>query len=159
VVVDTSALMALLLAEPDARLVAEALEDDPSPIIAAPTLVEAMIVTEARLGAEGVLDLQRILAEADIITVPFDEGDAFLAAEAWRRFGKGRHSAGLNLGDCFAYAVATRRGERLLFVGDDFGHTDVEAALGPEGFVPENRAAEEAASATAADLVLDAVAG
>lgn len=86
---------------------------------------------EARLGAEGVLDLQRILAEAGIVTMPFDQADGLVAAEAWRRFGRGRHPAGLNLGDCFGCAVATRLRERLLVVGGGFGQTDVNPALGP----------------------------
>jgi len=118
VVVDTSALIAVLLGEPEAEEVAALLERS-IVVVPAPTLVETGIVAESRLGPDGVLDLQALLEEAEVAVEPFTEGDARAALDAWRRFGKGRHPAGLNLGDCFAYAVAARRGDSLLFVGDD----------------------------------------
>lgn len=127
-VVDTSALLALLLGEPDAPAVAACLEREDA-VVAAPVLVEAGIVAEARLGAKGVLDLMTVLEEAEVTVEAFTAADARAAMEAWRRFGKGRHPAGLNLADCYSYALAVRRGDSLLFVGDDFGRTDVRPAL------------------------------
>jgi ribonuclease VapC len=90
--------------------------------------VEATIVEEARLGAQGVVNLQRILAAASIRTIPFDPTDADAAIEAWRRYGRGKRPAGLNLGDCYSYAAAIRRQAPLLFVGDEFSQTDVDVA-------------------------------
>lgn len=119
-VIDTSALLALLLGEPEAERVAHALEAARETVIAAPTLVEAMIVAQARLGPDGVLDLEQVLREAAISVEPFDSNAARAAVDAWRRFGKGRHPAALNLGDCYAYGLAATRGDSLLFVGDDF---------------------------------------
>ena len=127
-VVDTSALIAVLLGEPEAEEVAALLERS-IVVVPAPTLVETGIVAESRLGPDGVLDLQALLEEAEVAVEPFTEGDARAALDAWRRFGKGRHPAGLNLGDCYAYAVAVRRGDSLLFVGDDFARTDACPAL------------------------------
>jgi ribonuclease VapC len=71
-----------------------------------------------------------LLGVPEVAVEPFTQGDARAALDAWRRFGNGRHPAGLNLGGCFAYAVAARRGDSLVFVGDDFAHTDVRPALG-----------------------------
>jgi ribonuclease VapC len=73
--------------------------------------------------------IDRLLAQARAEVVPFTAEHAALALEGWRRFGKGRHPAGLNLGDCFAYALAKARGEPLLFKGNDFAQTDVKAAI------------------------------
>ena len=127
-VIDTSALIAVLLGEPEAEAVA-ALEAS-IVVVPAATLVEAGIVAESRLGPDGALDLTTLLEEAEVAVEPFTQGDARAALDARRRFGNGRHPAGLNLGDCFAYAVAARRGDSLLFVGDDFAQTDVRPALG-----------------------------
>jgi ribonuclease VapC len=124
-VIDTSALMGLLLGEPSARAIANALEQDPDPLISAATLVEVFIVTEARLGAEGVLKLEQILREARVNVEVVDEADARSAIDAWRSFGKGRHPARLNFGDCFAYALAARREEPILCTGADFARTDI----------------------------------
>lgn len=98
-------------------------------VVAAPTKAEAFIVAEARLGPQGTLNLQRILRIADIAVTPFDDEDAEAALEAWRLYGRGRHPAGLNLGDCYSYAAAKRAGVPLLFVGNDFAKTDVMSAL------------------------------
>ena len=92
--------------------------------------MEASIVAESRLGPDGALDLTTLLEEAEVAVEPFTQGDARAALDARRRFGNGRHPAGLKLGGCFAYAVAARRGDSLLFVGDDFAQTDVRPALG-----------------------------
>jgi ribonuclease VapC len=124
-VVDTSALMGLLLGEPTAPAIADVLEQEPDSTISAATLVEVFIVAEARLGADGVLKLEQILRETGIEVVAVDQTDAHRAIEAWRSFGKGRHPAGLNLGDCFVYALAATRGEPILCTGSDFARTDI----------------------------------
>ena len=124
-VVDTSALMAILLGEPDAERCIAALEAQSQVMISAATLAEAMIVAGRRnIGGE-----MNALVEGlgfEIVTV----SGAGLAkvAEAYARWGKGVHTASLNFGDCFAYALARELGRPLLFVGDDFSKTDIEAA-------------------------------
>jgi ribonuclease VapC len=125
VVVDTSALVALLLAEPSAPAVARCMERARRLVISAATLVETTIVVEARLGPDGVLRLDQVLREAEIVVAPVDVENAHVAVDAWRTFGKGRHPAGLNYGDCFAYALAHHRDESLLCVGDDLPLTDL----------------------------------
>lgn len=89
------------------------------------SFVEISIVIESRYGAEGLRDLDRFISRANIQLVPVDEEQGQLARSAFSRFGKGRHRAGLNYGDCFSYATAMSLGERLLSKGDDFIHTDV----------------------------------
>jgi ribonuclease VapC len=91
-------------------------------------VLEAAIVIEAKLGEAGGAQLDLWLYKADVEIVPVDAAQAEEARRAWRRFGKGRNPAGLNFGDCFSYALATTRSERLLFKGDDFARTDIEAA-------------------------------
>ena len=125
-VVDTSALIALLLDEPQAEAIGLALADSSPVVIGAPTLVEAMIVAEARLGPEGSLALEQVIRHAEIEVAPLDESAAREAIDGWRRFGKGRHPAALNLGDCYSYGLARRLDAALLYIGDDFTHTDVE---------------------------------
>jgi ribonuclease VapC len=125
-VVDTSSLVALLLAEPQAAEIAAHLEHSRVSVISAATLVEAMIVVESRLGPDGVLRLEQILREAEIETVPVDDGHARAAVDAWRAYAKGRHRAALNYGDCFTYALADQRGDAVLCVGDDFRRTDLD---------------------------------
>ena len=127
-VVDTSALLAVVFGEPDASRYAEAMLAD-QVVVSAATLVEASIVVEARQGPEAVRDLTLLLEEVGAEVAPLDEEAAALAVAAWRRFGRGRHPAGLNLGDCYSYATAVGRGEPLLFKGDDFAATDVTAAI------------------------------
>ena len=124
-VVDSSALVAILLGEPEGDALAVALAAAEMPVICAPNWLEAMMVTTVRLGRPGVLALAELLDAASVRIEPADAGLAETAFDAWLRFGKGRHRAGLNFGDCFAYALAIRRGEALLFKGDDFAHTDV----------------------------------
>ena len=127
-VVDTSALMAIVLGESDAERYAAVLSSAPRLLVAAPTWLEAAIVARARLGPEGHTLLTELLDGLQMTIVPFDPGLARLAHDGWLRFGRGRHPAGLNLGDCFAYALAKQCGEPLLFKGEDFAHTDVLAA-------------------------------
>lgn len=128
-VIDTSALLAILQDEPERRRFNEAIEAAPERVMSVASFVEVSIVIESRYGAEGLRDLDYFIARAkiDLITVDVEQGKA--ACRAFSRFGKGRHPAGLNYGDCFAYALAAVLGEPLLFKGDDFAHTDVTPAL------------------------------
>jgi ribonuclease VapC len=129
-VIDTSALVAILQDEPERRRFNEAIEAAPRRRISTATLVEISIVLEARYGTDGVRDLDLFLSEAEIQSIPVDAKQALAAREAFRRFGKGRHPAGLNFGDCFSYALARVLDEPLLFKGSDFTQTDVAAAVG-----------------------------
>ncbi|HEY2191868.1 MAG TPA: type II toxin-antitoxin system VapC family toxin [Actinomycetospora sp.] len=128
-IVETSAVVAVVLGEPDAERFVEALTVPALRLISAANLVEAGIVVEARQGPDAARDLAYLLEEVAIDVEPVDAAQARLAVDAWRRFGKGRHPAGLNLGDCFAYALARHRGEPLLFKGNDFTQTDVASVL------------------------------
>jgi ribonuclease VapC len=123
-VIDTSALMSIVLGEPTAQRLAELLAACDEAIISAVTLVETTIVAEARLGPAGAMLVQSVLREANIRTVDVSAATAVDAVEGWRSYGKGRHRASLNLGDCFTYALARRRRIPILCVGDDFVHTD-----------------------------------
>jgi ribonuclease VapC len=125
VVVDTSALVALLSMEPDAARIAVALESDPDRLISAATFVETGIVIESRYGAAGFRELELLLAKASVLIEPVSAEQSEVALDAWHRYGKGRHSAKLNYGDCFSYALAKVKGEPLLFKGDDFSQTDL----------------------------------
>ncbi|MEA4945774.1 MAG: type II toxin-antitoxin system VapC family toxin [Propionicimonas sp.] len=127
-IVDTSALVAVILGEPDAEGYLRAMATAESLAVSAATLVEALIVVEARQGRDAATDLAALLTELDAEIVSFDEVQAEQAAAAWRRFGTGRHPAALNFGDTFSYALAVVRGEALLFKGDDFAATDVMRA-------------------------------
>lgn len=122
--VDSSALVAVVLGEPDAESLLRALQSEPA-IVGAATLVEASIVVEARQGPDATRDLDLLVAGAIDEVVPFDSAHARVALDAWRRFGKGRHPAGLNFGDCLAYASARLRDVPLLFKGEDFTKTDI----------------------------------
>jgi ribonuclease VapC len=127
-VVDTSGILAILQDEPERRAFNEAIETAPVVTISIANLVESSIVVEARFGPAGVLALDRFLETARIRAVPVDREQGELARRAYREYGQGRHPAGLNFGDCFAYALAIARAEPLLCKGDDFVHTDVEVA-------------------------------
>ncbi len=126
-VIDTSALVAILSLEPEAARLAQAIEADPTRLISAATLLEAGIVMEARLGAAGGKELDLLVAKAGVVVEPLTADQASIAREAWRRFGKGRHAAALNFGDCCSYALARATGEPLLFKGTDFTNTDIAA--------------------------------
>lgn len=129
-ILDSSALVAILLGEPDAPVLGRAISDAESPpAISAATLLEAAMVAEGRGGAVMRDQLDDLLRESEAEVVPFTAEQARIARDGWRRFGRGRHPAGLNLGDLFAYALAQERGEPLLFKGDDFARTDVKPAL------------------------------
>ena len=128
IVLDTSALISMLRREQDADRLLDALAAVPSCQVSAATLLEAMVVMRARHGDEGVRDLRLLLGAANARVEPFDEEQAEIALSAFERFGQGRHPAALNLGDLFAYALATHRGLPLLYVGEDFAQTDVRPA-------------------------------
>lgn len=127
-VLDSSALLAILLAEPEAPAMLRALARDDVRRVGAPTLVEASAVLQARKGPAGDVALDALLERASIEVVPMTPAAASLARLAYGRFGKGVGSPGvLNYGDCLAYGVAVTEGEALLYKGDDFSKTDVEA--------------------------------
>jgi len=132
-VIDTSALVAILQRESERRLLIEAIEAADARLMSIATFVEISIVIEARHGAEGLRDLDHFIDRAGIELVPVDAEHGMAARGAFGRFGKGRHRAGLNYGDCFSYALAILRGEPLLFKGDDFVHTDVATVAFDEG--------------------------
>lgn len=127
-VIDTSAIVAIAFDEPEAKAFEALIADDDVRLISAATLLEAAIVLETRFGDEGgrELDLWLIKIDADVIAI--DAEQANVARRAWRLYGKGRHAAGLNFGDCFSYALAMTRGEKLLYKGGDFSRTDVATA-------------------------------
>jgi len=127
-VIDTSALVAILLDEPERRAFNEKIEADPRRLLSAVTFVETALVIEARVGEAGGRELDLFLHRANVETVPVDADQAEIARRAFRRYGRGRHPAGLKFGDCFAYALVKTTGEPLLFKGDDFGRTDIVAA-------------------------------
>jgi len=125
VVVDSSALIAVLNMEPESARLAGAMEADANRLISAATVVEAGVVIESRYGSAGGRELDLFIAKATLSIEAVTAQQAEVAREAWRRYGKGRHSAGLNFGDCFSYALAKVMGEPLLFKRDDFTHTDI----------------------------------
>ena len=124
-VLDTSALVALLLDEPEAEAFRAAVEEDTTRLVSAATLLETALVIEARKGEPGGRELDALIHKAEIVVVAADAEHVAEARRAYRRFGKGRHAAGLNFGDVFAYALARTAGEPLLFKGDDFAKTDI----------------------------------
>lgn len=127
-VIDTSAIIAVLLDEADATRIAIAIEAGSPRLLSAASLLEASIVIETRKGEAGGRELDLLLYRTEIEIVAVDRDQSEIARLAWRRFGKGRHAAGLNYGDCFAYALARSRQLPLLFTGNDFTRTDIEAA-------------------------------
>jgi ribonuclease VapC len=125
-VIDSSAIIAVLLNEASAAHIAHAIEASSQRLLSAANLLEASIVIESRKGEAGGRELDLLLYRAAIEIVAVDQDQAEIARIAWRRFGKGRHPAGLNYGDCFAYALARTRQLPLLFQGDDFSQTDID---------------------------------
>lgn len=126
-VIDTSALVAMLNGEPEAERFEAAVQADRVRLMSTASYLEAAIVIEARFGEPGgrELDLWLHRAAVDLVGVDSDQADA--ARIAYRMYGKGRHRASLNYGDCFSYALAKVSGQPLLFKGDDFAHTDIRA--------------------------------
>jgi len=128
-IVDTSAIVAILRGEPGSEFLSRMIVDDPDPTMSAATLVELHAVADVRGEPAQARRVDALLAALGMRIVPFDEQQATIARDAYRDFGKGSgHPAKLNLGDCFSYALAVHMGEPLLFVGDDFTHTDIEQA-------------------------------
>lgn len=124
-VLDTSAILAILLNEPEIEAFSAAIEQDPVRLLSAASLVEAAMVVESRYGEDGGRELDLLLQTAGVEIVALDARQAEMARHAFRAFGKGRHAAALNFGDCFSYALSQVSGEPLLFKGDDFSRTDI----------------------------------
>lgn len=127
-IVDTSAIIAILRDEADAPEISKALQQAAKRRISAANYVEAAIITDSNRNPILSRRFDDLLREGDIVIEPVTAEQARIAREAYRDFGKGQHRAGLNFGDCFAYALARVSGEPLLFKGDDFRHTDISGA-------------------------------
>lgn len=127
-IVDSSAIIAIFFQEPGHENLVDKLAQSSEVGIGAPTLVECGIVLSARLNQDARGLLARFLRETNIVAIPFTEEHFGAAISAWQRYGKGRHPAGLNFGDCLAYAVAKLANMPLLFIGDDFSQTDLQLA-------------------------------
>lgn len=125
-VVDTSAILAILFGEEDAEALAEAIEADPVRLLSVASALEVTIVIESELGVEGGRELDALLQTTTISIEPVTAEQLAAARHAFRHFGKGRHRAALTFGDCFSYALSKTTGEPLLFKGEDFAQTDVE---------------------------------
>ena len=127
-IIDTSALVSILDQEPEAEHLAHAISTASERMLSAANLVETGIVMQVRRGDEAVRDLDLLLAKLKIEIVAVSARQASLARKAFQRFGRGRHPARLNFGDCFAYALAKDSGAPLLFKGEDFSQTDIAVA-------------------------------
>jgi ribonuclease VapC len=129
-VIDTSSLVCILLDEPEAERYARRLSEmDSAHVMSAATWLETMLVISARRGELGRQSLDELLTLAAIEILPVDADLALIAYQAWLQYGKGRHPAGLNFGDCFSYALAKQRQEPLLFKGEDFSRTDIVCGI------------------------------
>jgi ribonuclease VapC len=126
VVVDSSAAAAIIFGEHEAGAVAEVMEMAGGALMCSATLVELSIVVERRMGPSASPQVERFLVDGEVEIVPLDRSRSLLAVHGWRLFGKGRHPAALNLGDCFTYALAKATGHPVLCIGNDFARTDVE---------------------------------
>lgn len=124
-VLDTSALVAILQAEPERDRMLAAITKDSRLLVSAVSLLETAMVIESRFGAEGGLDLELFVFEARLEIAPFDSRQSAAAVRAWRHYGKGRHPAQLNLGDCCVYGLAKASGEPILCKGNGFAQTDI----------------------------------
>ncbi|MFC1535468.1 type II toxin-antitoxin system VapC family toxin [Thermodesulfobacteriota bacterium] len=128
-VIDTSALIAILFGEPEAESFSRALADDPKKLISVFNVLETGIAVEAKKGEAGGRELDLLLHRARIEIVAMNVDQIELARLAWRNYGKGNHLAGLNIGDCCAYALAKYSGEPLLFKGNDFSQTNIRSVI------------------------------
>jgi len=129
IVIDSSALVAILRDEPERRPFIDAIVDHGEPRLSAATYVEASMVMELRLGDRGGREIDVLIEDVGMAIVPVDQAQATIAREAFRRFGKGRHRAALNFGDFFVYALAKTLDASVLFKGNDFALTDLKRAL------------------------------
>jgi ribonuclease VapC len=125
-VIDTSALVAIFFGEPERQKFLAAIANAESRLISAATVLETGIVLESRQGEAAGREFDLFIIRANLQVVPVDTDQAELARSAWRKYGKGRHPAGLNFGDCFSYALAKSTGESILAKGADFSLTDVK---------------------------------
>jgi ribonuclease VapC len=126
-VIDASALLAILLGEPESEDFSRSIAGDPRRLVSALSALEAAIVTHGRKGPTGTRDLDLLLHSAGVTIVSLDADQVLLAREGYEKYGKGHHPAALNLGDCCSYALSRSSGEPLLFKGNDFSRTDVLA--------------------------------
>ena len=124
-VIDSSALLSILLEEDDEAKYAQAIDSDLKRFMSTASFVESSIVLEKRRRADGVIKLDQLIEHTSIELVPVGEAQAYVARSAYRIYGKGRHRAALNFGDCFSYALAHILAEPLLFKGEDFARTDI----------------------------------
>ena len=130
-VIDSSAVLAILQDEVEAEAFAAAIDADPARMMSAVSVLETSIVIEARKGPAGGRELDLFLHRGRIDVVSFNVHQLELARDAYRRFGRGHHPAALNFGDCCTYALAAASGEALLFKGDDFRRTDIPVVVRP----------------------------
>ena len=128
-VMDTSALLAIVLEEPESAVLLARLNATPQPLLSAANWLELGIVIDARKGPQWLPDLDAFLDGLDVVVIALSLRQARIARDAYRQYGRGNHPAGLNFGDCFAYALAKERDLPLLFKGDDFARTDVRSAI------------------------------
>lgn len=128
IVVDTSALVAILKVEPDAAQLLSCLGESPANRISMATLMEAQVVVINQLGDPGLVELELLLSRAQVQTIPFDAHHLRWALHGWRHYGIGSHQAALNLGDCFSYGLAKALDAPLLLKGEDFPFTDIQVA-------------------------------
>ncbi len=125
-VIDSSALAAIIFQEPQAEALEAAIDADPLRLLGSPTRAEVSIVVGRRLGWGGLAEIRQLISVISAVDVPFDGVLADAGADAYAVWGKGSHPARLNLGDCCTYAVAKRMGEPILCVGNDFALTDID---------------------------------
>jgi ribonuclease VapC len=126
-VIDTSAVVAILQNEPERRRFNEAIEAAETRSLSVASFIETSMIVETRYGSDGIRDLDLFIAKAQIELIAVDVEQAHLARQAFREFGRGRHAAGLNFGDCFSYALARSHSDSLLYKGADFGKCDVDS--------------------------------
>ena len=129
VIIDTSALVAILYGEPEATAFTQSIHNADTNRISVATYLELSMVIETQLGPAGMRQAETFLRRAGVTIEPVDLEQGELARQAFLDFGKGRHKAGLNFGDCFSYALAKATGEALLFKGHDFAATDIVSAV------------------------------
>jgi ribonuclease VapC len=126
-IIDTSAMVAILYREPEAKTFARLIHDADACRISVANYVELSMVIESQLGPEGMRQAEAFFRRAGVMIEPVTVEHGELARQAFLDFGKGRHKAGLNYGDCFSYALAKATGEPLLYKGNDFSQTDIRA--------------------------------
>jgi ribonuclease VapC len=127
-VIDTSAIVAILRGEPQAERLEKSIVTDPVRLVPATCVLEARMVMVSRRGEHALAEVDLWLSKIEAEIIPVDADLVDLATQAWLIYGKGRHPAGLNFADCFSYALAKRADDALLFIGEDFKQTDIEAA-------------------------------